>query len=73
MHKFPKEEASASRDQAAVVLQYAALLKDYGVTRVRLGAHQRRGSRSPPKCGRRTAMRAGPRSMAAASSATRTM
>ena len=30
-------------------------------------------SRSPPKCGRRTAMRAGPRSMAAASSATRTM
>ena len=39
----------------------------------RLGAHQRRGSRSPPKCGRRTAMRAGPRSMAAASSATRTM
>jgi len=29
--------------------------------------------RSPPKCGRRTAMRAGPRSMAAASSATRTM
>jgi hypothetical protein len=27
----------------------------------------------PPKCGRRTAMRAGPRSMAAASSATRTM
>jgi len=39
----------------------------------RLGAHQRGGSRSPPKCGRRTAMRAGPRSMAAASSATRTM
>src|SRR3954449_6979461 len=38
-----------------------------------LGAHQRGGSRSPPKCGRRTAMRAGPRSMAAASSATRTM
>src|SRR5436190_1299220 len=37
------------------------------------GAHQRRGSRSPPKCGRRTAMRAGPRSMAAASSATRIM
>ena len=32
----------------------------------RLGAHQRGGSRSPPKCGRRTAMRAGPRSMAAA-------
>src|SRR6478672_4937018 len=30
----------------------------------RLGAHQRGGSRSPPKCGRRTAMRAGPRSMA---------
>ena len=27
----------------------------------RLGAHQRGGSRSPPKCGRRTAMRAGPR------------
>ena len=27
----------------------------------------------PAKCGRRTAMRAGPRSMAAASSATRTM
>src|ERR1700757_3223710 len=39
----------------------------------RLGAHQRGGSRSPPKCSRRTAMRAGPRSMAAASSATRTM
>ena len=39
----------------------------------RLGAHQRGGSRSPPKRGRRTAMRAGPRSMAAASSATRTM
>ena len=27
----------------------------------RLGSHERRGSRSPPKCGRRTAMRAGPR------------
>ena len=27
----------------------------------RLGAHQRGGSRSPPKCGRRTAMRAGPK------------
>ena len=39
----------------------------------RLGAHQRGGSRSPRKCGRRTAMRAGPRSMVAASSATRTM
>ena len=37
------------------------------------GRTQRGGSRSPPKCGRRTAMRAGPRSMAAASSATRTM
>jgi len=39
----------------------------------RLGAHRQGGSRSPPSCGRRTAMRAGLRSMAAASSATRTM
>ena len=38
-----------------------------------LAAHRQGGSRSPPGCGRRTAMRAGPRSMAAASSATRTM
>src|SRR5262245_8626142 len=39
----------------------------------RLGAHRQGGSRSPPSCGRRTAMRAGLRSMAAASSAIRTM
>ena len=38
-----------------------------------LAAHRQGGIRSPPSCGRRTAMRAGPRSMAAASSATRTM
>jgi hypothetical protein len=38
-----------------------------------LAAHQQGGSRSSPSCGRRTAMRAGPRSMTAASSATRTM
>ena len=42
-------------------------------TSCRLAAHRQGGSRSPPSCGRRTAMRAGPRSMAAASSATRTM
>ena len=44
-----------------------------GVTRTiscGLAAHRQGGSRSPPSCGRRTAMRAGPRSMAA-SSATR--
>src|SRR5262245_4873649 len=39
----------------------------------RLGAHRQGGSRSRPSCGRRTAMRAGSRSMAAASSAIRTM
>src|SRR6516225_1418621 len=39
----------------------------------RLGAHRQGGSRSPPSCGRRTVMRAGSRSMAAASSVTRTM
>ena len=39
---------------------------------LRAGRTRQGGSRSPPSCGRRTAMRAGSRSMAAASLATRT-
>ena len=42
-------------------------------TSCRPAGHPRSGRRSPPNCGRRTAMRAGPRSMARAFSATRTM
>src|SRR6187200_1956192 len=69
------KKSSAGRNPFDAILMFRCRRSGTVVRRTpscRLGARQRGGSRSPPKCGRRTAMRAGPRSMAAASSATRT-